>query len=167
MLKTTVNQMGDTRFSTVYLTLNSVRQVYEQLCELLDRCGESEQIVISSDVLDFLVEFLQPFYDAQHEPEGEKYTTINLMHLWFEKLKRHCQRVATDTPYQAVIHNRHLWWITRKIEIKEQHKIATFLWPKYSQLRMLAPAERRDPNNTEAAALQYYGPSAARHVLNP
>ena len=38
LLSKTVNQMGDTRFSTVYLTMNSVRSVYQ---ELLRRVGKS------------------------------------------------------------------------------------------------------------------------------
>lgn len=83
-----VIKMADTRFSTVYLTLNSVRLVYQELREKLDDHAEGWRIDAKSpDVLDFLVEFLQPFYDAQRELEGDQYPTINLVFLWFERLK--------------------------------------------------------------------------------
>jgi len=143
LLSKTVIQMADTRFSTVYLTLNSVRSVYQELREKLNDRAEGWRIdAISPDVLDFLVEFLQPFYDAQRELEGDQYPTINLVFLWFVRLKRHCNKKTTDSPYQAIIRERHLCWILRKVEIQELQKIATFLWPKYSQLRMLSSSER-------------------------
>ncbi|KAK7130430.1 hypothetical protein R3I93_019921 [Phoxinus phoxinus] len=145
LLSKTVIQMADTRFSTVYLTLNSVRSVYQELREKLNERAEGRRIdAISPDVLDFLIEFLQPFYDAQRELEGDQYPTINLVFLWFERLKRHCHRKTTDSPYQAIIRERHLCWILRKVEIQELQKIATFLWPKYSQLRMLSFSETDD-----------------------
>ncbi|KAL0162267.1 hypothetical protein M9458_041663 [Cirrhinus mrigala] len=164
LLSKTVIQMADTRFSTVYLTLNSVKSVYQELREKLNDRAEGWRIdAISPDVLDFLVEFLQPFYDTQRELEGDQYPTINLVFLWFERLKRHCNRKTTDSPYQAIIRERHLSWILRKVEIQELKKIATFLWPKYSQLRMFSSSERdnlhlevrrqlKDLHNIEEAA---------------
>lgn len=77
LLSKTIIQMADTRFSTVYLTLNSVRSVYQELREKLDDRAEGWWInAVSPDVLDFLVEFLQPFYDAQCELEGDQYPTL-------------------------------------------------------------------------------------------
>ena len=97
LLSKTVNQMGDTRFSTVYLTLNSVRSVYQELRQKLEDRAESWWIdAVCPDVLYFLVEFLQPFYEAQCELEGDQYSTINLVLLWFEQLKRHCGKKMTD-----------------------------------------------------------------------
>lgn len=146
LLSKTVMQMVDTRFSTVYLTLNSVRSVYQELCEKLDdRRAEGWRLNgISPDVLDFLVQFLQPFYEAQRELERDQYPTINLVFLWFERLKRHCSRKTTDSPYQATIRERHLNWILRKVEIQNLHKIATFIFHKFSQLRMLSASDRDD-----------------------
>ncbi|KAJ0044238.1 hypothetical protein NL108_009711 [Boleophthalmus pectinirostris] len=91
-LSKTVLQMGETRFSTVYLTLKSVREIYSELCEKLQSRGEEERMDnIAPDLLDFLISFLEPFYAAQRELEGDKYTTLNLVCLWNEKLKKHCQ----------------------------------------------------------------------------
>ena len=79
--------MGNTRLSTVHLTMTSVRSVYQELRKKLEDCAESWRIdAICPDVLDFLVEFLQPFYEAQRELKGDQYTTINLVFLWFERL---------------------------------------------------------------------------------
>ncbi|KAL0174601.1 hypothetical protein M9458_030569 [Cirrhinus mrigala] len=137
--------------------LLSKTSVYQELREKLNDRAEGWRIdAISPD-------FLQPFYDAQRELEGDQYPTINLVFLWFERLKRHCNRKTTDSPYQAIIRERHLSWILRKVEIQELQKIATFLWPKYSQLRMLSSSERdnlhlevrrqlKDLHNIEEAA---------------
>ena len=85
----TVLQMGETRFSTVYLTLKSVQDTYPELREKLETRGEIARIKnIAPDTLTFLVNFLEPFYNAQRELEGDKYATINLVGHWFEKLKR-------------------------------------------------------------------------------
>ena len=104
LLSKTVNQMGDTRFSTVYLTLKSIQDVYPELIETLEGRGEAQRIhAISPDVLSFLVDFLNMFYEAQRELEGDKYPTINLVYRWFTTLKRHCREKTTDAPYQVCI----------------------------------------------------------------
>lgn len=61
---------------------------------------------ITPDLLDFLNSFLEPFYAAQRELEGDKYTTLNLVCFWNEKLKKHCQPSSTDNPQQAFV--RHI-----------------------------------------------------------
>ena len=79
-LSKTVLQMGETRFSTVYLTLKSVQDIYPELREKLESHGEIARIKnIAPDTLTFLVNFLEPFYNAQRELEGDKYATINLV----------------------------------------------------------------------------------------
>lgn len=64
------------------------------------------------------------------------------MCLWCEKLKRPCQTNALDFPQQAVVRKRHEDWPTRKVVIQDIHKVATFLWPKSNQLRMLSHSDR-------------------------
>lgn len=81
---------------------------------------------------------------------------------------QHCNRKTTDSRYQAIIHDRYLSYILLKMEIQELQKIATFLWPKYSQLRMLSSSERDNPHlevrrqlsdlRTEEAATEGPGP---------
>lgn len=141
-LSKTVLQMGETRFSTVYLTLKSVQDIYSELREKLENRGEVERIEnIAPDLLSFLVTFLEPFYNAQRELEGDKYTTINLVCLWLERLKRHCQPSPTDSPQQAFVRQRHAEFIVQKIKVNMLHKVALFLWPKFNKLRMMSPAE--------------------------
>lgn len=79
----TVLQMEETRLSTVYLTLTSVQDKHPELLERIENTAP--------DLLSFLVTFLEPFYNVQKELEGDKYATINLVGLWLERLKRHCQ----------------------------------------------------------------------------
>lgn len=142
-LSKTVLQMGETRFSTVYLTLNSVQGVYHELHEKLEARGEAARIEnIAPDTLGFLVDLLKPFYEAQRELEGDKYPTLNLVCLWFERLKRHCQSQALDSPQQAAVRSRLSDWLPRKVLIHDLHKVATFLWPKFNQLRMLSAQDR-------------------------
>jgi hypothetical protein len=63
--------MGETRFSTVYLTLKSVQDTYPELREKLETRGEIAHIEnIDPDALSFLVTFLEPFYNAQRELEA-------------------------------------------------------------------------------------------------
>ena len=62
--------MGETRFSTVYLTLKSVQDIYPELREKLETRGEIAHIEnIDPDALSVLVTFLEPFYNAQRELE--------------------------------------------------------------------------------------------------
>ena len=141
-LSKTVLQMGDTRFSTVYLTLKSVQDIYHELWEKLETRGELQRIEnIAPDLLDFLVNFLEPFYNAQRELEGDKYPTINLVCLWVERLKNHCEPSPIDSPQQAFVRQRHAEFIRQKIKVDMLHKVALFLWPKFSKLRMMSVAE--------------------------
>ncbi|ROL47267.1 hypothetical protein DPX16_6447 [Anabarilius grahami] len=135
--------MGDTRFSTVYLTLTSIQAIYHELHEKLEALGESARIEkIALDTLGFLIDFLKPFYESQRELEGDKYPTLNRVCLWCEKLKHHCQPNAQDSPQQAVMRKRHEDWLARKVIIQDLRKIATFLWPIFNQLRMLSHSDR-------------------------
>ncbi|KAL1261251.1 hypothetical protein QQF64_006516 [Cirrhinus molitorella] len=130
-LSKTVLQMGEKRFSTVYLTLKLVQDIFPELWEKLETRGELEHIQnIAPDLLSFLVTFLEPFYNAQRELEGDKYTTINLVCLWLEKLKRHCNPSPTDSPQQAFVRQRHAEFILQKIKISEVHAhVHTLLLP--------------------------------------
>ncbi|CAM4672842.1 unnamed protein product [Leuciscus chuanchicus] len=144
-LSKTILQMVDTRFSTVYLTLKSISDIYAELQDKLEARGESDRIEkITPDTLGMLVSFLKPFYDAQRELEGDKYPTLHLALLWVERLRHHCQQNANDTAQLAAVRQRHAHWLQVKMakSVTDLHKAATFLWPKFNQLRML-PADQR------------------------
>ena len=104
--------------------------------------GELERIKnIAPDLSSFLVTFLEPFYNAQRELEGNKYATINLVCLWLGRLKRHCQPSPTDSLQQAFVHQRDAEFTVQKIAVNMTHKVALFLWPKFYKLRMMSPVE--------------------------
>uniref|UniRef100_A0A3B3H584 HAT C-terminal dimerisation domain-containing protein n=1 Tax=Oryzias latipes TaxID=8090 RepID=A0A3B3H584_ORYLA len=141
-LSKTVLQMVETRFSTVYLMLKSVREIYNDLYEKLQsRAEEVRMDNIAPDLLDFLITFLDPFYEAQRELEGDKYTTLNLVCLWNERLKKHCQPSSADNPQQAFVRHRHSELLNQKVKIHMLHKVALFLWPNFNKLRMMTPTE--------------------------
>lgn len=65
-LSKTVLQMGETRYSTVFLTLKSIKDVYAELHEKLESRGEAQRMAdVSPDVLDFLVGFLLPISNLE------------------------------------------------------------------------------------------------------
>ena len=142
-LSKTLLQMVDTRFSSVYLSLKSIQDIYAELQEKLEACGEGERVdKVPPDTLAFLVDYLKPFWDAQRELEGDKYPTLHRVCLWTDDLKAHCQPNALDNPQQAFVRARHAQWLAKKIQREDLHLAATFLWPNYNQLRMLDRSER-------------------------
>uniref|UniRef100_H3ADM1 BED-type domain-containing protein n=1 Tax=Latimeria chalumnae TaxID=7897 RepID=H3ADM1_LATCH len=151
----TVLQVGETRFSTMSLTPNSIQEIYHELHEKLEERRESYRLEnIAPDMLQFLVSFLRPFYEAQRELEGDEYPALNLVILWFEKLKQHCQPLSSGTPVQAVV---------RKVEIHNPHKIALPLWPKCNQLRMLSNHEREEVYSEVCRLIKNFTGAAAEY----
>jgi hypothetical protein len=127
---------------TSHSSLPHTQDIYPELREKLETRGELECIEnIAPDLLSFLVTFLEPFYNSQRELEGDKYPTINLVCLWLERLKRHCQPSPTDSPQQAFVRQRHAEFIVQKIKVNILHKVALFLWPKFNKLRMMSPVD--------------------------
>ncbi len=70
-LTKTVRQMSDTRFSTVLLTLDSIKEVYTELREKLDNRGESRRIdEVSPDVLGVPARFSLPILPGSEGTRG-------------------------------------------------------------------------------------------------
>lgn len=104
--------------------LKSVHKVYNEFCEKLQACGEEERMDnIAPDLFHIFIPFLEPFYTAQRELEGDNYTTLNLVCLWNEKLK-HCQPSSTDNPQQAFVRHRIQ---NQNTQYTVLHKVALFL----------------------------------------
>lgn len=103
--------------STVYLTLKPVQDIFLELWEKLEIRVEIERIQnIVLDLLSFLVTFFETLYNVQREMECDKYTTIILVCLWLEKLKRHCKPSTTDSPQQAFVCERHAEFIMQNMQ---------------------------------------------------
>lgn len=49
---------------------------------------------------------------------------------------------ALDSPQQAVVRKQHEDLLAREVILQDLHKTATFLWPKFNQLRMLPHSNR-------------------------
>lgn len=149
----------------MYLTLTSIQAIYHKLHEKLEAQGESARIEkVAPDTLGFLIYFLKPFYEAQRELEGDMYPTLNSVCLWCEKLKCHCQPNPLDSPPQGVVRKRHGDRLARKVIIQDLHKIATFLWPKFNQLRMLSHSDRNAVHAHARTLLQAMAAGAVKHT---
>ena len=104
------------------MTLKSIQNIYAELQDTLEARGEGERVdKVAPDTLAFLVSFLEPFWKAQHELEGDKYPTLQLVQMWAEKLKHHCKPNADDGPQQAFVRQRHAEWI----ESKDRSEVGT------------------------------------------
>lgn len=86
--------MVDTWFSTMYLTLKSIKDIYAELQK------------ITPNTLGMLVSFLEPFYDAQHVLEGDKYPAVHLVLLWAERFSHASTACTPVEGKNAKVHHR-------------------------------------------------------------
>lgn len=70
--------------------VNSVLNAFEDIQSILLERGEMHRMGnISKDILQMLIQFLQPFKQASEELSGSKYCTINLVAIWKSTLLTH------------------------------------------------------------------------------
>ncbi|XP_061747139.1 uncharacterized protein LOC133545497 [Nerophis ophidion] len=99
---------------------------------------------IHQDQLEHLIEFLTLFKSAISELEVEHHPTVQMVLLWFFKLKKHCEPKFGDPPYMKTLLSRASSLLDEKMHPTAAHKIATFLHPKFKSLKMLADEDRRE-----------------------
>ena len=107
---------------------------------------------IQPDVLNTITEFLLLFKTVSEELEGDKYPTIQLVVLWFYKLKKHCKPQYGDPEYMVYIRARAIQLLNEKLSISITHKLGTFLCPHFKSLKMF-PAEERNAVHDQARQL--------------
>jgi len=91
-LKQSLKQECETRWNTKLEMVKSVLNSFEDIQSILLGQGEMHRMShISKDILQMLVQFLQPFKQATEELSGSKYCIINLVALWKTTLMTHCQ----------------------------------------------------------------------------
>jgi len=100
---------------------------------------------VSLDVesLSSLAAFLKPFKQATVETQSDAIPTFHKILLWYETLMAHCEDDDADCPDLAALKSRSKEFLIQKLEITVSHKIATFLDPRFRQLRMLRECERK------------------------
>ncbi|XP_061827849.1 zinc finger protein 618-like [Nerophis lumbriciformis] len=144
-LKHTVNQECDVRWNSKVLMLESIQKQYQDIRELLRSKDQQHRLDgIHQDQLAHLIEFLTLFKSAISELEGEHHPTVQMVLLWFFKLKKHCEPKFGDPPYMKILRSRTSALLDEKMHPTATHKIATFLHPKFKSLKMLAEDDRRE-----------------------
>jgi len=105
-----------------------------------------DDLIITDDeegLMKELVDFLEPFRKETEKLQAEKTPTIQYVLLAFHLLRKHCSPKPSDSPAIAEIRRRCLKILLEKFDLQGEHKIATFLYPRYRNLRMLPDEERR------------------------
>ncbi|KAE8742247.1 hypothetical protein FOCC_FOCC012218 [Frankliniella occidentalis] len=117
---------------------------------------------IDRDRVQLLIKFWQPFKAESLKLEGEDYPTLPLACLAIGKLKKHCEKQLQiprfDDAYEEELFDdeeddfRRLRLKTARLLNKVavldvSHKIAHFLHPKYRELLLLDPGDRREVLN--------------------
>ncbi|XP_061746895.1 E3 SUMO-protein ligase ZBED1-like isoform X11 [Nerophis ophidion] len=123
----------------------TVQKQYQDIRELLRSKDQEHRLDgIHQDQLEHLIDFLTLFMSAISELEGEHHPTVQMVLLWFFKLKKHCEPKYGDPPYMKTLRSRASSLLDEKMHPTAAHKIATFLHPKFKSLKMLADEDRRE-----------------------
>lgn len=125
--------------------LESIQKQYQDIRELLenrnqDHCFDG----IHQDQLTHLIDFLTLFMLAISELEGERYSTIHMVLLWFSKLKKHCEPKFGDPPYMLSLRSPASALLDQKMSPTATHKSAMFLYPRLRSLKTLTEEDRQE-----------------------
>ncbi|GAA6091513.1 zinc finger protein 618-like [Tachysurus ichikawai] len=139
----TVTQECETRWNSKVAMMQSVSKQYREIQQDLKEKDQLHRIDgIQLDVLNTVTEFLLPFKTASEEMEGDKYPTIQLVVLWFFKLKKHCEPQYSDPEYMVYIRALATQLLNDKMSISITHKLGTFFCPRFKSLKMFQVEER-------------------------
>ncbi|KAG1953590.1 zinc finger BED domain-containing protein [Pimephales promelas] len=141
----TVTQECETWWNSKVAMVQSVSKQYREIQEALQEKDQLHRMDgIQLDVLNTVTEFLLPFKTASEEMEGDAYPTIQLVVLWFFKLKKHCEPQFGDPEYMAYIRAQATQLLNEKMSISVTHKLGTFFCPFFvlKSLKMFQAEER-------------------------
>lgn len=143
-LKRTLHQQAETRWNTHFDMIISIQSQLQEIGQLLEEKNEGHRIVsLDEESLSSLAAFLKPFKQATVETQSDAIPTVHKILLWYETLMAHCEDDDADCPDLAALKSRAKEFLIQKLEITVSHKIATFLDPRFRQLRMLRECERK------------------------
>ena len=138
-----VIQECETRWNSKVAMMQSVIKQYREIQQAMQEKDQLHRMDgIQLDVLNAVTEFLLPFKSASEELEGDKYPTIQLVVLWFFKLKKHCEPQYDDPEYMVFIRARAAQLLQEKLSLSVTHKLGTFLCPRFKSLKMFSAEER-------------------------
>jgi hypothetical protein len=91
---------------------------------------------IDQTIVADLIEFLHPFEIHSKKLQGHLYPTMPYVALSYDVLLAHCYPQERDSKLKAALRRDAYALLLEKVTITEEHKIATFLWPRFKELRM-------------------------------
>ncbi|XP_052125800.1 uncharacterized protein LOC127749881 [Frankliniella occidentalis] len=107
VLEKRVHQEVETRWNTVHKMLESVHRNFEGIQRVLKEIKQEERIKdIDRRLVEWLMNFLQPFKDETKNVEGNDYRTLPLVLLAKCNLDFALEPALLDTPAQAALRNR-------------------------------------------------------------
>ncbi len=132
----TVTQECETRWNSKVAMMQSVSKQYREIQQALQEKDQLHRMDgIQLDVLNTVTEFLLPLKTASEEMEGDTYPTIQLVVLWFFKLKKHCEPQYGDPEYMVYIRAQATQLLNEKMSISVIHKLGMFLCPRFKSWR--------------------------------
>lgn len=97
-LTNTLKQEVCTRFNSLLFVLSSYNKSSDEVKAILIETKRLDLIIsINDDIVKRLVDFLEPFNDCSEKLSGDKYPTINLVALYYHRLRIHIQINDTDS----------------------------------------------------------------------
>lgn len=144
MLPKTLHQEIETRWNSRLLMLTSIQEQFENTLEILFNRNEDYRVAdINREILKCVMYFLQPFKEISDLLEKEKHPTFQNVVLGYYTLQDHFSTpISEEDNILLTLKKRAVSFLKNKLIIKLDHKIATFLNPKFKHLRMLNAQER-------------------------
>ena len=145
LLNISLKQACSTRWNSIYLMLKPILEQYENIESILFEHKRSEVIRISNidrHLLKELIDFLEIFYNATNEIEGDLEPTLHLVLPWMKKIKQYCNEGISETFDITTLKNNCLYIIDEKFKPHLYHKIAVFLNPRQKSMKVLSEEDQ-------------------------
>lgn len=133
----------DTRWNSKLDMFESINSQWSEVQSILSEKNQDHLIeTIDKRMLEDVITFLTPFKKASCDLEASKTPTLYLCVLWKLKLLSLLEKTDGDSPFLIDLKRTAKSILISKWEITITHKLATFLNPKYKNLKFLSSAEK-------------------------
>lgn len=152
-LSKTLKSYSETRFNTVFYTLQSV---YEMYCEIVSLLGEKEKLDPQTQLLQKITclpksklkeicDFLEPFMKLSLEIEGEKYHTLFRVVFAYNSIEKLVLYKFNDSSLISAMKTAGRKYFEKNyvhFDPQIEHKVSLFLHPMAKQLNKFSDDER-------------------------
>ena len=121
--------------------LKPILEQYDNIDSILFEHKRSEAIRISNidrHLLKEAIDFLEIFYNATGEIEGDLEQTLYLVLPWMKKIKQCCNDEFSETFEMTTLKHNCLNLINGKFKPHLYHKVAVFLNPRQRSMKLLS-----------------------------